>query len=197
MDEAIRRLTEGNHRFMIGRVEQTEPRDLRLARRAVAHEQHPFAIILACADSRVGPEMLFDQGVGELFEVRTAGHVVDDAAMGSIEYGVEHLHCALIVVLAHERCGAVTAAVEGGEQPGSIGKLVEAIQPAVEATKGKHGDPVKLAAKQNAHNVAAQLAASPVIAHAIEHAGLEIAPAYYDLDSGHVDWLRREHNDAG
>ena len=100
-------------------------------RKELVEGQHPFAIILCCSDSRVPPEVIFDQGLGDLFIVRTAGNVFDNIALGSIEYAVEHLEVPLLVVLGHGQCGAVTATVEGGHAPGHISNVVEAIQPAV------------------------------------------------------------------
>lgn len=122
-DEALARLMEGNARYVSAKLNHP---DQTLQRRAeVASGQHPFAIILTCADSRVPPELLFDQGLGDLFVVRVAGNIVDDDILGSIEYGVGELATPLVMVLGHERCGAVKATVEsveqGGEVPGHIG----------------------------------------------------------------------------
>jgi carbonic anhydrase len=183
-DAALKRLLEGNLRFISGHVEHQEPRDLRLARRVLGEGQAPFAVILGCSDSRVSPEIVFDQGLGELFDVRTAGHVVDSMAIGSIEYGVEHLHIELVMVLGHERCGAVTAAVEGGDTHGSIGSVIEAIEPAIEESSGQRGDPVANVVRQNALNVAEKLRDSEIIAEAT------IVVAVYDLDSGRVRLVR-------
>jgi carbonic anhydrase len=184
---ALKRLLEGNLRFMSGHVQQIEPRDFRLARRALSEHQEPFAIILGCSDSRVSPEIVFDQGLGDLFDVRTAGHVVDALAIGSIEYGVEHLHCNLVVVLGHERCGAVTAAVEGNEQDGDIASVITAIDPAVQTTEGQSGDPVANAIRQNTINVAVQLRDSEIIATAT------VVEAIYDLDTGRVSLVKRRN----
>jgi len=139
-DEALSRLKAGNERFAQSKVSAGQPVAARRA--ATAQTQHPFAIIVGCADSRTAPEIIFDQGIGDLFVVRTAGNLVDDYALGSIEYAVEHLGSRLIVVLGHERCGAVTAALAGGSAPGHIESLVRAIQPAVAASKEMKGDPL-------------------------------------------------------
>ena len=136
-DEALNRLKAGNDRFARSKVSAGKPVAAR--RIATAKAQHPFAIIVACADSRTSPEIVFDQNIGDLFVVRTAGNLVDDFALGSIEYAVEHLGSRLIVVLGHERCGAVQAALAGGSAPGHIEALVQAIQPAVAASKSKAG----------------------------------------------------------
>src|SRR5262245_20177847 len=131
-DEALSRLKAGNERFAHTKMSTRKPNAKRRA--ATAQVQHPFAIIVGCADSRVSPDIIFDQGIGDLFVVRTAGNLVDDYALGSIEYAVEHLGSRLIVVLGHQRCGAVQAALSGGSAPGHIESLVRAIQPAVEAS---------------------------------------------------------------
>ena len=111
--EALHRLEEGNARFVSGLLSSTTPAALAASREKVAQGQKPFAVIVGCSDSRVGPEVIFDQKLGDIFVIRTAGEVVDDVALGSIEYAVEHLGAPLIVVLGHQRCGAVDAAVAG------------------------------------------------------------------------------------
>ena len=152
-EEALKRLTEGNARFVSGHLSHTTPEFLTEARGKVAQAQRPFAIIVGCSDSRGGPELVFDQGLGDLFVVRTAGEVVDEVALGSIEYAVEHLGSALIVVLGHERCGAVSAAVAHAQEPGHIAAVLKAIGPAVEETNGQPGDPVENAVRAQARDV--------------------------------------------
>src|SRR4029077_17465300 len=125
----------GNLRFVTSPMSKEKPTAER--RTATAQAQHPFAIILGCADSRVSPELVFDENLGDLFVIRTAGNLIDEHALGSIEYAVEHLGTRLIVVLGHERCGAVTAALESSHAPGHINSLVRDIQPAVKAAKNK------------------------------------------------------------
>ena len=162
------------------------------ARGAGAKGQNPFAVIVGCSDSRVGPEMVFDQGLGDLFVVRTAGEVVDSAALGSIEYAVEHLGSSLIVVLGHERCGAVSAAVAGAKEPGHIAAVLKAIEPAVKQTKGNPGDPVENAVRAQALDVAKQLQeAEPILAERVQSGKLKIVAARYDLDTGKIDLLTR------
>ena len=160
-------------------------------RRELAAGQHPFAVILGCADSRTGPEILFDQGLGDLFVVRVAGNVLDDHAIGSIEYGVEHLHAPLIVVLGHSRCCAVAAArdvVAGkGRAEGHIESLVAAIRPAVEATVGQDLDATCKANVRNA--VHALRTSEPVLRHMAEKGEIKVVGAYYDLDTGVVAFL--------
>src|SRR5262249_5592987 len=149
--------------------------------------QAPFAVIVSCSDSRVGPELVFDQGLGDLFVIRTAGEVLDDPGLGSIEYAVDHLHVPLVVVLGHERCGAVSAALEGGTAPGHIASLVTAIQPAVKASHGEPGDPLDNAVHTNVRDVVRRLkGAGPILSEAVHAGALKILGAYYDLDTGVV-----------
>jgi carbonic anhydrase len=189
-EEALKKLLAGNKRYVTEKV--SGPNRSSKRRAELAKGQHPFAVIVSCSDSRVPPELLFDQGVGDLFVVRTAGNVVDDIAIGSIEYAVEHLGTRLIVVLGHERCGAVDATVKGGEAPGKIKNVVEAIKPAVEKARAKgpgdHGcDLLCSAVKTNVKMVAEKLrSGSPILAEFIEDGMLKTVGAYYDLDSGSV-----------
>jgi carbonic anhydrase len=154
-DEALARLKAGNERFAKSKVSTGKPVAARRAE--TAKEQHPFAIVVACADSRSAPEIIFDQTIGDLFVIRTAGNLVDDYALGSIEYAVEHLGTRLIVVLGHQRCGAVMAAKAGGSAPGHIDSLVRDIQPAVAASKGQAGDALTNAIHENDAAVAAKI----------------------------------------
>lgn len=189
-EDVLKKLLEGNKRYVAGKAAGPDRSEKR--RSEIANAQHPFAVILSCSDSRVPPELLFDQGFGDLFVVRTAGNVVDDIAIGSIEYAVEHLGVKLIVVLGHERCGAVDATLKGGEAPGKIKAVVDAIRPAVERAKakgaGSHGcDLLCSSVKINVKMVAEKLrASSTVLAEFMEDGMLKEAGAYYDLDSGVV-----------
>lgn len=183
-DEALTRLKSGNARFINAHVSEGKPVAARRAETAQA--QHPFAIILGCADSRTPPEIIFDQNIGDLFVDRNAGNLVDDHTLGTIEYAVEHLGVRLIVVLGHERCGAVTAAVAGGEAPGHIQSLVRDIQPAVQAVKGKPGDTVHLAVAENAHRMAERIRKEADFGDLANK--VRIIPAVYDLDTGKVDF---------
>jgi carbonic anhydrase len=139
----------------------------------------------------VPPEIVFDQGLGDLFVVRTAGHVVDHIVLASLEYAVEHLKVPLIVVLGHTRCGAVAAAVEGGEHPGHLGHLVEAIRPAGEAVEGRPANVLDRAVQENVKHVVAELEASrPVLAHLVQEEVLSIVGAIYALETGRVEFLK-------
>jgi len=178
-------LIEGNKRFVEGKL--LHPNQSTERRTEVTSGQKPFAVILTCSDSRVPPEIIFDQGLGDLFVIRTAGHVVDDIALASIEYAVEHLYVGLIVVLGHEKCGAVDAAVGGGELTGHLQELVAEIKPAVEEAKNEKGDLLTNAVHKNVELVASQLKSSePILKEFIEHNHLQVIGAYYDLDDGKV-----------
>src|SRR5216110_140892 len=186
-DTALTKLKEGNLRFATSEVSQSKPTAAR--RKETVQGQHPFAIIVGCADSRTPPELIFDQNLGDLFVVRTAGNLVDDYALGSIEYAVEHLGTRLIVVLGHERCGAVTAALSGGSAPGHINSLVRDIQPAVVASKGKKGDALDNAIHENDAEVAAKIRKQAELGDLA--AQVRIIEGYYDLDTGKVEWTAR------
>src|SRR5215813_15287002 len=186
-DSALAELKAGNAHHVAHRY--THPHETADRQRELASGQHPHAQVLSCADSRVPPEVVFDQGLGDLFVVRVAGNVASDPELASLEYGALHLHVPLLVVLGHQHCGAVTAAVEGGEAEGHIGALVTLIRPAVEATKGMPGDPVDNAVKANVEMTVKKLRASPVFAALIGEGKLKIVGAVYSLDTGKVTWL--------
>lgn len=183
-DEALAKLQEGNARFVKSKVSAGKPTAARRAETAQA--QHPFAIVLGCADSRTSPEIVFDQNLGDIFVARNAGNLVDDHTLGSIEYAVEHFGVRLIVVLGHERCGAVTAALASDNAPGHVQSLVRDIQPAVQAVKGKAGDQVHLAVAENARLMADRIRNQGEFDDAAKD--VRIMSAVYDLDSGKVDF---------
>ena len=151
-----------------------------------AKAQHPVAVVVSCSDSRVPPEIVFDQGIGDLFVIRTAGEVVKDVELGSIEYAVEHLHVPLVIVLGHKRCGAVEAAVKGGAAPGNIASIVELIKPAVEEAKKQKGDVLDNAVKINVRMVSEQIKSSDIIGHFMKEQRVKVVKGYYDLDDGTV-----------
>jgi carbonic anhydrase len=189
-DEALKLLVEGNARFVSGHLTHAGPEQIAEARGTLSEGQSPFAVIVGCSDSRVGPEIVFDQGLGDLFVVRTAGEVVDATALGSIEYAVEHLGSSLILVLGHEHCGAVAAAVAGAKLPGHINAVLDAIEPAVKQTKGQPGDPVENAVRAQALDVAKQLQeAEPILAKRVESGKLKIVAGRYDLSTGKIELL--------
>lgn len=186
-DAALARLKEGNLRFTIGEASAGKPTAAR--RTEIAQVQHPFAIIVGCSDSRTSPELLFDQNLGDLFVVRTAGHLVEGHALGSVEYAVEHLGARLVVVLGHERCGAVKAALGSDRAAGHIDSLVRDIQPAVKAAKGKPGEPLDAAIEENARLIAAKIQKEAELGALAKD--VRIIPAVYDLDTGKVAWLEK------
>ena len=185
-EAALAKLKEGNSRFVNAKVSEGKPTAARRAE--TAQSQHPFAIILGCADSRASPEIIFDQNIGDLFVVRTAGNLVDDYGLGSIEYAVDHLGARLIVVLGHKRCGAVVAALASDTAPGHVQSLVRDIQPAVQATKGKSGDATDLAIAENARLMAAKIRSEANLGDLAKD--VHIVSAVYDLDSGKVDFAK-------
>ncbi len=183
-------LMSGNARFVEGLTRQ---RDLRAERADLVGGQQPYAIVLTCADSRVPPELLFDESLGRLFVVRVAGNVVDPVVLGSIEYAAEHLHTPAILVLGHRACGAVKATIDGGHVPPNIAALAGRIKPAVDRARKAGAEPYALLDQAIAENVRLQmdrmLAESNVLA-LMTHAGaLQIKGAVYDLASGKVETL--------
>ncbi|ACB76582.1 carbonic anhydrase [Opitutus terrae PB90-1] len=183
-ETALARLKAGNQRY----VETTTSEVLlTAARRAeIAQAQHPFAVIIACADSRVSPEIVFSQNLGDLFVIRSAGNLLDEHALGSVEYAVAHLGTKLVVVLGHERCGAVAAAIDSATAPGHIASLVQAIRPAVERCRTAPGPLADAVVAENARSVAARIRAEAVFGEAA--GGVKIIHALYDLDTGLIAW---------
>jgi len=186
-DEALGRLKAGNERFVSNQDSTSKPVAAR--RTETAGGQNPFAIVVGCADSRTAPEIVFDQNIGDLFVVRTAGNLVDDYGLGSIEYAVEHLGVRLIVVLGHERCGAVTAALAGGTAPGHVNALVRDIQPAVVAAKGKEGDGLANAIHENDAAVAVKIRKEAQFGEFASQ--VKVVEGYYDLHTGKVEWATK------
>ena len=190
----IAKLVEGNQRFAGGTG--IHPAQDSARRAELVKGQHPSTIVVSCSDSRVPPEIVFDAGLGEIFTVRTAGEVVDAAALASIEYAVEHLGAAAIVVMGHESCGAVKAALSTpkGKSAGSpsLDKLVAAIRPNIAGAAGDAEDKTLLTpVKANARGIAAQLVHDSEIIHeAVRHHKVKIESAVYHLDSGKVEFLR-------
>lgn len=180
-------LLEGNRRFVSGKP---KAREYVGTRKRLAAGQSPSAIVLACADSRVGPELLFDQTLGDLFVVRTAGNVADAVALGSIEYAVEHLHAKLIVVLGHESCGAVAAADAGGDPKSpNLRAIVSRIRPAIEKLDVCGTGPIASRLKIEANVVQSArdlLSSSAVLREALGHREIAIVPAVYALATGEI-----------
>lgn len=190
-DEALSKLKQGNERFVQGKSIRPH-QDLNRIKE-VAAGQAPFATIVGCSDSRVPNEIIFDQGVGDLFIVRTAGQVSTYASWGSIEFAEELLGTKLIVVLGHTQCGAVSAAVKLPEVPGHIVTLINAIKPAVEkAREGHPADLLDAAIRENVRLQVEQLKSlEPVLAKRIREGSVKIVGALYHLDSGKVEFLNQ------
>jgi carbonic anhydrase len=179
--EALQRLLDGNARYVTDKATHPDARPSDAA-------QHPAAVILSCSDSRVPAEIIFDQGVGALFVVRAAGNTYDQLELQSIEYAVAHLGTSLIIVMGHDQCGAVSAAVKEFPKP-SVGPMLENIYPAVAKTKGQPGDPVSNAISENAVLTADRLAKDPRMAPLVASAELKIVAARYNLATGRVTLL--------
>jgi carbonic anhydrase len=186
-DAALQMLIDGNQRF-VNNMRQNPNQDFTRITQ-VAPSQAPFAAILGCADSRFPAEILFDRGFGDIFVCRVAGNVATPEEIGSLEFGTLVLGAKVLMVIGHERCGAVKAAIEGGELPGQIGSLTKAIKPAVQMSKNQAGDKVENAVKANVRLQANRLKDSPVINQLIEEGKLKIVGGYYDLDTGAVEIL--------
>ncbi|GAA1636539.1 carbonic anhydrase [Catellatospora bangladeshensis] len=188
---ALARLAAGNRRFRLGAARHPHQQPHR--RHQLATGQHPFVITLGCADSRVAPEIVFDQGLGDVFDNRVAGNIADDLLMASVAYALEHFDPPLLVVLGHERCGAVTAAIDAltgpGPGPGYAGTLVRHLRPAVEAVLGRPGDLVANVVRANIALQIRRLHSSPPIAGRVQTGRLHVTGAVYDLDTGEVPFL--------
>ena len=185
-NQALTHLLRGNELFVAGWPDH--PNQSAQRRRAVSDSgQQPFAIILSCADSRVPPEIIFDQGLGDLFVIRVAGNVLDEIILGTIEYAVEHMHTPLVMVLGHDKCGAITAAVERVPIPSHVQAVLEALQPALLLAEGQEGDQVSTAIDANVRYAVKTLQDSePVLMDACAAGQLRIVGARYDLDTGEV-----------
>jgi len=194
-DRALMRLMQGNRHFSEHKFHY--PHQTAAWREHIALEQHPFAVVLGCSDSRVPPEIIFDEGLGDLFVVREAGHVADDATLGTIEYAVGHLDVPLVMVLGHENCGAVNATLDAVrsniDPPGHLCRLVDDIRPAVLASRRKHGEDfdLDLAVRTNTTMVVDQLKKSgPLLNRYVEEGRVKIVGAYYDLHTGKVELMK-------
>lgn len=183
-DEALKELKEGNEEFISGNTEELRA-DL------AENGQAPYAVVITCSDSRVAPEVLFHTTMGELFTIRTAGNVVDEFEIGSVEYGVEHLGAPLVVVMGHSNCGAVSAAVSG-EAEGFIQNIIEEINPSVEEAKKTETDESAIAAlaeNLNIQNTIQKLRTSEMLSHLESEGNVKIIGAKYDIKDGSVEFL--------
>lgn len=188
---ALAVLLAGNRRFVGGHAEH--PRQTPTRVKQIAAHQDPFAIVLGCADSRVGAELLFDQGLGDLFVNRVAGNLVDDLLLGSMEYAVEEFAPPLLIVLGHERCGAIQSTIAaingGGTAPGHIGAILAALEPIV-APYAKDADAVEAGVRANVKaQAAAILAQSGIVRERVEKGAMAVVGARYNMDTGWVEVL--------
>jgi len=193
-DQIWASLMAGNKRFVAGRPQS---HDFVSLRHKLASGQQPHVIVLSCSASRVPPELVFDQTLGELFVIRTAGNVADPIGLGSIEYAVDHVHASVLLVLGHQKCGAVIAACSGEKMPSrNLAAIVDKIEPAVTQAKtyAKPDDLVESAIKENVHRSAQDLVAnSEIVREAVKAGKLSVIEAVYQFDSGEV--VRRPQAD--
>lgn len=194
-DEALKRLVDGNRDFL---ADRPRPAIQNTSRRlALTQTQEPFVAYVSCSDSRVPPELLFGRGLGEMFIIRNAGNTVDTVALGSIEYAVAVLGVPLIVVMGHQSCGAVKAAVDVVDDnavfPGVIGRMIEPIIPAVLQSRGQPGNKLENAARANVRRVVRQLrtATDPLLLDPLRNGRLRVIGAYYSFETGAVDFFDR------
>ena len=176
--QALDLLKEGNARFVSETL--TLKDDYAALREKLSTGQHPFAVVLCCSDSRVAPEIIFDQKLGGLFVIRNAGNIVDEEVLGSIEYAVEHLETPLVVVMGHSACGAVTATCQGGDLPGHILDLAKRIKPSLD-----QGCCIDDNARRHAKRMAKLIEEDEIV----HHVGAKVIAAFYDIQSGKVEWL--------
>lgn len=189
VDDSLQSLMKGNKRYVDGQSEGIKTGAS--VREELAKGQHPQAVIIACSDSRVSPEIVFNQDLGHVFVIRTAGNVIDAIELGSIEYAVEHLHTPLVIVMGHESCGAVTAAVDSKDEPhGNIGAIIKKILPAVKKAKASlkpNEDLLTRSIIENVRIVASEmLAKSEVLAHEKKEGKVRVVGAFYSLSKGTV-----------
>jgi len=183
-DQALNELLAGNKRFVANK--RTSPNITPSRLTEVAAGQNPFAAVLSCADSRVPVEIVFDQGLGDIFVVRNAGNIATPEEIGSLEFGTAVLGTKVLMVIGHQACGAVQATIAGKPVPGQIGSILAAIQPAVDQVKDKPGDALLNATRANVLFQITKLKKSPVISGLINEGKLKIVGGYYDLDTGEI-----------
>ena len=176
--QALDLLKAGNARFVSGAL--TPKDNYATLREQLSTGQHPFAVVLCCSDSRVAPEIIFDQKLGDLFVIRNAGNIVDEEVLGSIEYAVEHLETPLVVVMGHSACGAVTATCQGGDLPGHIIDLAKRIKPSINTS---------FCINDNARSHARRMTQMIEDDEIVHHVGAKVIAAFYDIQSGKVEWL--------
>lgn len=187
-EQALQKLFEGNHRFFSSHPEH--PRQDSARRSEIITQQEPFAAILTCADSRISPEIIFDQGLGDLFVVRVAGNINNEHVQGSLEYCVLHLNTPLIIVMGHTHCGMITGVVNDKGLDGNIASLAPFIEPHVDNIREGDGDLVYNATVEVTRQTAKQLSESgPILANKVKEGVLQVLPAMYDISTGRVSLL--------
>ena len=189
-DEALKKLIKGNERFV--ELKEQHPDSDKQRRKEMLKGQHPFVVILSCSDSRVPPELIFDQGLGDIFEIRNAGNVLNEHVIGSIEYAVMHCGVKLIVIMGHQDCGAIAATLSGVSETKYIKALEDSIQPAIEDCK-KQGKEINSDNVVKAHvmqDINELLSQDNELVKYMKKNNVKIVPAYYHLDTGKVDFLK-------
>lgn len=186
-DEALLKLKQGNARF--AQHHMKHPHETKALRLQLTKAQHPFVAILSCSDSRVPTEIIFDQGLGDIFVIRNAGNVLDEHVLGSIEYAVHHLGVKLLVVLGHESCGAVAAAMKDSKESPAIESLKDAIAPAVEQCKKENKYTSENVIKTHAQMDVEDVLKDEELCELVKEHNLKIVPAYYNLKTGKVEFL--------
>lgn len=187
----LNKLLEGNQRCVTDKPAQKDVGTHR--RQELTKGQHPFATVITCSDSRVVPEYIFDQGLGDIFVIRVAGNVIEPTTLGSIEYGVEHLHTPLLIIMGHEQCGAVKATLDAtGNPEGNIGAIIKKIMPAAQYAR-KHskdkGGMLEMAIHENIRNTYHEIMKSEVVSHLVKEGKLKIIGAEYHLGTGKAQVL--------
>jgi carbonic anhydrase len=187
-DIAFQMLKKGNYRFYSYTMKH--PNQSKIRRDKLITGQHPFAIIVTCSDSRVAPELLFDQGLGDIFVIRNAGNVLDEHVMGSIEYGVEHLGINLVVVMGHESCGAVGAAMKEDKESPAIESIIESIKPAIDACKKDNSYSYENVIKEHARQAVDSILEDKGLSEYMKKHDVKVVPAFYCLQTGQVEFLK-------
>lgn len=188
--EALKKLQEGNERFV--KFHQKHPDENKKRRKAMLKGQHPFVVILSCSDSRVPPELIFDQGLGDIFEIRNAGNVLDDHIIGSIEYAVMHCGVKLIVIMGHQDCGAINATLSGVSETKYIKSLEDSILPAIENCKKENIEitPDNVSKAHVRQDIDELLKQDNELVKYMKENNVEIIPAYYNIDTGKVEFIK-------
>lgn len=186
-DDALLKLKQGNERFV--KFKMKHPDEFKARRNELVKAQHPFVAILSCSDSRVPTEIVFDQGLGDIFVIRNAGNVLDEHVLGSIEYAVEHVGVNLVVVLGHQSCGAVAAAMGGGNESPAIESLIKSIEPACEQCKKENNYSSENVVKTHAKLDVEDVLKDKELCEFMQKHNVKIVPAYYNLSTGKVEFL--------